>query len=205
MVKRPEPLKFFIFLILLAGALLYVSAAWRAGGLPTTGSGGPGITVGSPSEPGVTVPGDVLVTGPSEATGAGSAWPVTAGAGAPGADAGAGQDYYVEARLERERTRSQEADILQRIVDDPQSSGDARQKAEQALLAIARKAEEEGDAEAILKAKGYDDAIVFLADASATVVLKTFGLTPSDVAVAADAVGRAAGLPAEDVNVVARP
>ncbi|MBE3590670.1 MAG: SpoIIIAH-like family protein [Firmicutes bacterium] len=194
-VKRPQPLRFILFLILLAAIFLYASAKWQAFQRATLGSSeGSGVTVSQASEPGSSVPGEMLIQSPASSESSVAALA-----------AQSGEDYYVEARLERERARSEEGDLLQKIIDDPQSSAEARQEAEQKLLALARTAEEEAAVEAVLRAKGYADAVVLLENGTATVVLKVQALGPDDVARAVDAVTRLTGVPEEAVNVVAKP
>ncbi|MBX6349880.1 MAG: SpoIIIAH-like family protein [Clostridia bacterium] len=190
-VKRPRPLRFLVLLALVLLALAYLAATWR---VARETLGGP--TAGAPagSEPGVLSPGEVLVRGASEAGGEASL-PALAPAG----------DFFVEARLERDRERAEKGRMLQAIVDDPQSTAQAREVAESELVELAQAALAEGQAEAILKAKGYKDALVILTGKSATVVLQTAGISAADAAVAADAVAQAAGLPREAVNVVAHP
>ncbi|MBX5476625.1 MAG: SpoIIIAH-like family protein [Clostridia bacterium] len=193
-VKRPQPLRFALFLLILAAIFLYASAKWQAFQRETLGSATGDVTVMQPSEPGTSVPGEMLIQAPSESE---SSVATLAPA--------SGDDYYVEARLERERARSEEGDLLQKIVDDPQSSVSARQEAEQKLMALAQVAEQEAAVEAVLRAKGYKDAVVLLANGTATVVLKVASIGAEDVARAVDAVTRITDVPEEAINVLAKP
>lgn len=73
------------------------------------------------------------------------------------------------------------------------------------LLEIVRMREMELLVENMVKAQGYDDALFFLQDQLATVMVKQKDLDEKSYIEIAEAVASAAGVDREDVQVLARP
>jgi len=123
-----------------------------------------------------------------------------AGAGPPPA---AG-DLFTEFRLERERARSLQLDLLREVLDDPGIEGQAREQAVNLWLEITRSVTLETDIENLIRAKDFEDAVVVLSGGKATVLVKAAQLTEEEVVRIADIVVRVAGLSYEDIAVLAR-
>lgn len=73
-------------------------------------------------------------------------------------------------RLDREQSRDQELELLQVIINDPESSPEVVDQAEQRRLSIAGDIQEEALAESLLSAKGFGETVVLLGATQATVV-----------------------------------
>lgn len=84
---------------------------------------------------------------------------------APVADTFSG-DY----QMERERIRAQELELIQQVLDDKTSVEKVKTEAQKQKLAIAQNMEKELQLETLLKAKGYQDAVVFIQEKQITVV-----------------------------------
>lgn len=69
--------------------------------------------------------------------------------------------FFVEYRLERDRVRGQEIEMLNEMIDNPRVGAEARLEAEQQLLHLVDLAERELIVENMLKAQGYKDALLF--------------------------------------------
>lgn|GEM_PF-2353758 len=96
------------------------------------------------------------------------AQPVQAGAIVTVTPAGA---HPLEAfRLERERLRSRQAEILQSILADPSASEDRRHDAQERLMALWAAEEAEAQIEGLLAAQGFD-AVVVVSGGGAHVVV----------------------------------
>lgn len=113
------------------------------------------------------------------------------------------RDFYVEARLERERVRSEQMQALRELMADERAAADARAEAQREILDLTRRAGREAEAESLIKAKGYRDALVFLNERGAVAVVRAARLGPSDSARIADAVAAATGVPFADIRVIA--
>jgi stage III sporulation protein AH len=113
--------------------------------------------------------------------------------------------YFVTARLDQARAESRELALDQPVAADASASAAVRAEAQAQELALARQQGQEAEIRAVLLAKGYPDALVYLTGqpASAVVVLEARTLTEDDAARAADAVERVAGVPEGDISVMA--
>lgn len=90
-------------------------------------------------------------------------------------------EFFVEYRLERDRTRSQRIDMLRETVNNPNLSNEIRKEANRELMSVFRTMEKEMELENLIKAEGFKDTVVYLQEEkTATVTLQTPSLTPAD-------------------------
>ncbi len=172
----PEHRRLLLFLIILAGIFVYLNWKWGAFIEQGTARGGDAedaILVQAPAAP-----------APRQAA------PETV------------RDFYVEARLERERVRSEQMQALREVLADERAAAEARAEAQREMLALTRRAGREAEAESLIKAKGYRDALVFLNERGAVAVVRAARLTPSDTARIADAVAGATGVGFAEIRVI---
>ena len=112
--------------------------------------------------------------------------------------------FFEEFRLERERERAIEIEIIQEVAEDPDTDSEVRRQAQAALLAAVSRARREFDAESMILARGYADAIVSLTDEGASVVVKSGRLEEADARAIGDIVGRAAGIGLSRITIAQR-
>lgn len=112
------------------------------------------------------------------------------------------KDFFIEARLERDRVRSEEIQTLKELASDDKVSGDIRIKAQRDLLALSNRRAREAEAEALLRAKGYERAVVFLNERGAVVIVWLDRVTMEDASRLADMVAAATGVSIADVRIV---
>jgi len=82
-----------------------------------------------------------------------------------------GTEFFIEYRLDRDRTRERQLDLLQNIVEDPNSVAETRQEAQQKILQISNYLDQELQLENLIKAKGFKDAVIFIQPQSVSVVV----------------------------------
>ncbi|MFZ5898568.1 MAG: SpoIIIAH-like family protein [Bacillota bacterium] len=111
------------------------------------------------------------------------------------------KDFFVEYRMERERSRSRQVELLKDITSDPNAGQEAREKAQARLLEISRDMEREVSIENILRARGFGDAVVFFQGEMVTVVLPC-RLTEEQTASVINIVSRGASAASENVMVI---
>lgn len=114
-------------------------------------------------------------------------------------------NYFIDYRLERERSRGQEIELLKEIINNPASDEQVKQEANQRLLTLVKASSSESQAENLLKAKGFPEAVVCLGQENATVVVQSSQLLPDEVLRITDLVSRSSGIPAERVVIIPRP
>lgn len=110
--------------------------------------------------------------------------------------------FFVEYRLERDRTRSQQIELLRDIVNNQNSPEKTREEAQRRLLAISQAIDTEMRLENLIRAENFKDAVVFIQEKSTTVIVQTPVLTPMDKERLTQIAVRVTGHKAEDVVVI---
>lgn len=113
-------------------------------------------------------------------------------------------DFFEEFRLERERERALEIEIMQEVAKDPDTDPGVRRQAQAALLAAVSRARREFDAESMVLARGYADAIVSVTDEGVSVVVKSGRLEEAGVRAIGDMVARATGVNLSRITIAER-
>ncbi len=113
--------------------------------------------------------------------------------------------YFLESRLDRDRTRGEQLELLRQIVNNPNSDQGARQEANRRLIKLSESMGKELEVENLIKVKGFEDALVFLGEGTATVIVKAQSLAAPEVARIADVVTMATGLPAAKISILSKP
>ena len=80
-------------------------------------------------------------------------------------------DFFINYRLEREKARSRQLELLQGLIDDESTSAEIRAESQQRIIAQAEAIEQELMLESILVAKYGGEAAVFIRPEKANVVL----------------------------------
>ena len=110
--------------------------------------------------------------------------------------------YFDNARYSRAQSRSEAIAILNSIVNDETVDEATRQNALDEVTCYAKITESEASLESVLKAKGFDDCIVFLTKDTATVVVGKKELSAEESAQIFDVILSRTGLPGGSVTVV---
>jgi len=155
-------------------------------------------------------PAGSAATGSGTGTGSGSSQePVSGGSGT---QPGGGEtvpvpepDFFADFRLDRERARGEQLEYLREMINNTKLDEATRKQAGEQWLAISKQVGKELELEGLIKAKGFEDCIVFVQESSCTVVIKAEKLSRSQVAQVGDIVVRGTGLPPNAVNIVSRP
>lgn len=120
----------------------------------------------------------------------------------PQEEGGSKDNFFTEYRIERERTRSEQIEILREIVSNPNSSAQLRQEAQRKLIGISDNLEKESKIENTLIAKGFRDAIVVIQQEAVMVIIPSNGFRQDEIARIADIVVKIVGCELEDVVIV---
>lgn len=110
--------------------------------------------------------------------------------------------FFVEYRLERDRVRGQELEMLNDIISNPQAGVETRREAELQILKLVELMEKELIVENMLKAQGYPDAIYFGGKDGVTVMIHTDHLSEEEFFRISDMVSAVAGVSREKVQVI---
>ncbi len=123
----------------------------------------------------------------------------------PAAAAGNTSGLFALTRLSRDRARSQEMELLQRLLDDQATDTQTRTRASERLFALTTRISQEASIEGLLVAKGFPEAVVMLEETGAIVLVEAATLDKVQVAQVADVVYRVAGIAPDKVTVIGRP
>lgn len=108
-------------------------------------------------------------------------------------------DSLSGAKLLKEQVRARNKETLLEIINNVNISDEQKQEAIDGMIAITDAAEKETAAEILLQAKGFDDAVVSIADGMVDVVTNTSDLTEAQRAQIEDIVVRKTGIGAENI------
>ncbi len=102
-------------------------------------------------------------------------------------------DFFAQAKIDKEMSRSKSSDSLKAITEDTNASSETRAEAYDKMMALVEAADKEMRIETLIKEKGFSDAVVLFADdGSIDVIVKTPSLTTAQTAQIADIVSRQA-------------
>ncbi|CAB1250095.1 MAG: SpoIIIAH-like family protein [Clostridiales bacterium] len=85
--------------------------------------------------------------------------------------AASGSDSFTQARLTRQKARDQAVELLEKVTSDVSSSDDAKKEAVTQAAQIAQNIQQENNAENLIKAKGFNDCVVYLQNGTCNVVV----------------------------------
>ncbi|MDF2591830.1 MAG: hypothetical protein K0S75_1296 [Clostridia bacterium] len=98
------------------------------------------------------------------------------------ASSSAAATFFSEYTMERDKNRSKEVDMWQEIISNQNTDKTFKNLAQQEIAKVLALTEKEMIIEQLVKSLGFSDALVFLTDDSATVLIETKDLTASQVA-----------------------
>ena len=112
-----------------------------------------------------------------------------------------GEAYFAEAKVTRQRSRDESVETLKNMMASADVDPDI--KAEMALKAteIAKSIETEGKIENLIKAKGFEDCMVYYDTDNVDVVVKTEGLEADQVAQMKDIILKETSIPVENISI----
>lgn len=113
-------------------------------------------------------------------------------------------DFFIDYKLERDRLRGQEADYLRELINNPNASEQSKKVAQNDLIELSKKVEKEMIAENLIKAKGFEDAILFLSEDFINIVVKSDGLQAKDIAQITDAITKSTGVGLDKITIIER-
>jgi len=111
-------------------------------------------------------------------------------------------NFFVNYRIERENTRKSEIEYIKEIVDNPNSEPDMKREAQVRLLEITSNMEKELVMEGLIKAKGFEDAIVLMNGDNVNVIVARDELKPEEVAQILDIVKRESGKSPDSIKII---
>ena len=109
--------------------------------------------------------------------------------------------FFVQARLNREQSRSGERSVLNDLINNANVAVDQRAQAADAMLEIQRRIERETAAEALIESKGFAETYVRISDNGVDVIVSRDTLTEADLAQIMDIIKRKTGLNEQQIHI----
>ncbi len=90
-------------------------------------------------------------------------------------------EYFTEAKLAKDNSRSKALEILNQTATNESFEGDVRKQAQNKIVSIAENTEKETIIENVAKAKGYKDISVYIDGESVEIIVKKNNFSSEDV------------------------
>lgn len=110
--------------------------------------------------------------------------------------------FFSEYRIEREKNRSKEVEMWQEVINNQNTETTFKNLAQQELVKIVALTEKEMIIENMVISLGFSDALVFMTDDSATIIVETKDLTQAQVARIQDIVVRKTKLSPTNIKIM---
>lgn len=111
-------------------------------------------------------------------------------------------DFFSSARLERESGRSKSIETFNTIINNENTDAASKETAQQGILELADNTETETVIENLIKARGFEDAVCYINNSQANVVVKAESLDETQVAIITEIVTEQTSIPSEKIKVV---
>jgi len=114
------------------------------------------------------------------------------------------ENIFASFKLERERIRSQSIDTLKELINNTNSDKELKLQAQKEMIDLVKLTEKEMVIENLIKAKGFNDALVFIHENNVNVIVDAQNLTAAQVAQIQDIVSRETGVSIENIKIMQR-
>ncbi len=110
--------------------------------------------------------------------------------------------YFSAVQISRQRARDEAMETLLLVVDSQDVMADAKDEAYEKISKIAANIENEANVEALIMAKGFENCVAVINDNSASIIVKSSGLLPNEVAQIQEIVCEHSGLSAQSITII---
>ena len=111
-------------------------------------------------------------------------------------------DFFAQARIDREAGRSRSIETFNAVLENENADSEAKASAQQSVLELAQNTETETAVENLLKARGFQDAVCYINNGMANVVVKTEILDSANVAQISEVVTQQTGISQEKIKIM---
>ncbi len=119
-----------------------------------------------------------------------------------GTDTPTAAEYFEQARKSRKDSREEAVQTVKELLSDVKATDAQKQTATAQAIAITKAIEQESNIENLIKAKGFADCVVYIADDACSVVVQSDSLTVQDTAKISQVVTSQANILAQNINIV---
>ena len=112
------------------------------------------------------------------------------------------EDYFVAAKADRDKTLKNAMETVQELLKSDSLSAKDKEAALKKIEAIADTMKKEADIEALLKAKGFDQAVAVIGSDGISIVVKSDGLTTANTMQIQDIATAESGLDLSKIKII---
>lgn len=113
-----------------------------------------------------------------------------------------GEAFFAEAKLSRQKTRDEAVATLNTLIESEQLTADQRTELANKATALADAIETEGKIETLIRAKGYEECMVYYDTERVDVIVKTNGLLTNEVTQMKEIIDREVSIPSEKIAII---
>lgn len=114
----------------------------------------------------------------------------------------AANDFFAQAQMDKETSRSKNEESLKAVVDDTNASKEAKDKANDQLVVLVANSDKEMRVETLIEKMGFNDCVALMGDdGSMDIVIKTPSLTSQQTAQITDTVSRQANISIDKIHI----
>lgn len=110
--------------------------------------------------------------------------------------------YFSEARVSRQQSRDEAVATIENLYVSAENDAEQVSVLAEKASQIASNMELETKIETMMKAKGFEDCIVYISGEYADVIVQTEGLIPTEAAVIKEAIIQETSVPVENISIV---
>lgn len=110
--------------------------------------------------------------------------------------------YFASVQISRQQARDEALEVLQMVIASDSAMDTAKSEALESVNRIADEIAAEANIETLVMAKGFEDCVAVISDGSASVVVKTGGLLPSEIAQIMEIVYEQAQISPENIKII---
>ena len=110
-------------------------------------------------------------------------------------------EYFAQAKLNREETQDKIAEMTQDILESVEESDTAKTEAVTQAAQLATILEQQTNVESLIKAKGFEDCLVFIQNGECSIVVKDSKLTDEDTLIIKDIATGQTGISIDKIKI----
>lgn len=111
-------------------------------------------------------------------------------------------DFFAQARIDREAGRSKSIETFNSLISNADADPETKETAQAGVLELAQNTETETAIENLIRAKGFEDAVCYINNGTANVVVKAESIDSSDAAQISEIVTEQSGIESEKIKIV---
>jgi len=111
-------------------------------------------------------------------------------------------DYFANSKREREKAREEAIEFIEETLDNDKLKDTDKKSALAKAEELATRMEQENNIETLLKAKGFNKVVAVISDTSASVVVKSEGLTSQQTLQIQDIITAESNIPLSNIKII---